>query len=41
MGAVKAAGKPAEIRGFAVWRFEDRKVTEIPTMQDKRVPTQA
>jgi predicted ester cyclase len=34
-GGVNAAGKPAEIRDFAMWRFEDGKVAEIATIQDR------
>jgi predicted ester cyclase len=34
-GGAKAAGKPAEVRDFAVWRFEDGKVAEISTIQDQ------
>jgi hypothetical protein len=33
--AVKATGKPAEVRDFAVWRFEDGEVAEISTLQDQ------
>ena len=32
---VNAVGKPAEIRGFAVWRSEEGKVAEIATIQDQ------
>jgi hypothetical protein len=32
---VNAVGKPAEIRDFAVRRFEDGKVAEISTIQDQ------
>ena len=28
-------GKPVEVRDFAVWRFEDGKVSEISTIQDQ------
>jgi SnoaL-like polyketide cyclase len=34
-GGVNAVGKPAEIRDFAVRRFEDGKVAEISTIQDQ------
>ena len=33
--SVKASGKPTEVRDYAVWRFEDGKVTEISTIQDQ------
>jgi predicted ester cyclase len=35
---VKATGKPVQVRGFAVWRFEDGKVAEISTIQDQLAP---
>ena len=34
-GGVKAAGKPVEVRDFAVWRFDDGKVAEMSTIQDQ------
>jgi predicted ester cyclase len=34
-GGVNAVGKLAEIRDFAMWRFEDGKVAEIATIQDQ------
>ncbi len=34
-GGVKATGKPVQVRDFAVWRFEDGQVAEIPTIQDQ------
>jgi hypothetical protein len=34
-GSVKATGKPAQVRDFAVWRFEDGQVAKISTIQDQ------
>ncbi len=34
-GGVQAAGKPAQARDFAPWRFEGGKVTKISTLQDQ------
>jgi predicted ester cyclase len=34
-GGVKATGKPVQVRGFAVRRFEDGQVAEISTIQDQ------
>jgi predicted ester cyclase len=34
-GGVESVGKPAEVRDFAAWRFEDGKVAEISTIQDQ------
>jgi hypothetical protein len=31
----EASGKRVEIADFAVWRFEDRQVAEISTIQDQ------
>ncbi len=37
-GGVEAAGKPAQVRDFAVWRFEGGTVPEISTIQDRFAP---
>ncbi len=34
-GGVKATGKPAEVRDFAVWCFADGMVAKISTIQDQ------
>jgi SnoaL-like polyketide cyclase len=34
-GTAEFVGKPSRDRGFAVWRAEDGKVAEIPTVHDQ------